>query len=66
MDKKVIYISGRRFGKSTIFKYETELRLLIKQEQEMKNPLLKEWFELRNKIRALDRKIKDMKNGKID
>jgi hypothetical protein len=58
MDGKVIFI--------TIKRYEDRLVSLRQQEKDMKNPLLREWFSIRNQIRKLERQIREMKNGKID
>lgn len=38
------------------------LKDLREEEVGMSNPLLKDWFLIRNKIRNLERKIKDLKN----
>lgn len=61
-----IYLFSRRTGLNTLNDYEKELSLLKDKEASMKNPLLKEWFEIRNKIRYLERKVRDFKNGKIN
>lgn len=58
-----IYTFPRRHGLNTLNHYEKLLFDLRKQELEMKNPLLKDWFEICNKIRSLERKIKELKNG---
>lgn len=59
-----IYYFPRRFGLNTLFSYEKELVELKKKELEMQNPLLKDWIEIRNKIRMLERKIKEIRFGK--
>lgn len=56
---------ARRAGKNTLARYEATLLDLKKKEQAMQNPLLQDWFKIRNEIRALERKIKEIKNGKI-
>ena len=37
---------------------------LKKQEAEMRNPLLGEWFAIRNRMRAIEKRIKELKNAK--
>jgi hypothetical protein len=66
MDKKVIQINSRRPGLNTLLQLETMLISLRQRERDMQNPLLKDWFAIRNQIRALERKIREMKNGKIN
>ena len=61
MNGKIIDFKPRKIEELTKILFS-----LRKQEQDMKNPLLKEWFAIRNKIRALERKIKEMKNETID
>ena len=66
MSGKVIYMMARQAGKNTLATYEIQLAILKTKEQEMVNPPLKDWFIIRNEIRAMERKIKEFKNGKID
>lgn len=61
MNGKVIYFKLKKLEK-----LNKVLFLLRKQEQGMQNPLLKEWFLIRNEIRALERKIKEMQNETIN
>ena len=61
-----LYLFPRQSGKKTLCSYIDSLSILKKEESEMQNPPLKDWLEIRNKIRTLERKIKELKHEKID
>lgn len=61
----IVYIFPRKNDVDTLFHYEKLLRELKKEEQCMKNPLLRDWFKIRNEIRYLERKIREMKNNGV-
>ena len=43
--------------------YNKMLKSLRKKEQDLgPNPLLKEWFQIRNQIRRIERKMKEIRN----
>lgn len=45
--------------------YRKVLKRLRKEEEELgPNPLTKDWFRIRNKIRHIEKKLKEIENAK--
>lgn len=56
-------ISQIELGPNKLENFKVLLSNLKKKEQGMVNPLLKDWFAIRNNIRAVERKIRELNYG---
>lgn len=56
-------IAQIELGPNKLEKLKNLLLKLKRKEQAMVNPILKDWFAIRNNIRAVERKIRELNYG---